>query len=149
MRWIQCLALHCGHTLPCSPSASLPLLPCFLIPRSTVLLKLKIEPHLPLPPCSLPPFLLQEISKREEASGQLSCIQLPVDSSGVRTAHPTPPCSSLSWCLVTHRAAVLILVAVIWGSTWVFWKWFFFGFSFLFFVTLIVESALILSPFLL
>uniref|UniRef100_A0A803V4D7 Voltage-dependent T-type calcium channel subunit alpha n=1 Tax=Ficedula albicollis TaxID=59894 RepID=A0A803V4D7_FICAL len=34
-------------------------------------------------------FQTEEISKREEASGQLSCIQLPVDSSGVRTAHPT------------------------------------------------------------
>uniref|UniRef100_A0A8C3NZ90 Voltage-dependent T-type calcium channel subunit alpha-1G n=1 Tax=Cyanoderma ruficeps TaxID=181631 RepID=A0A8C3NZ90_9PASS len=34
-------------------------------------------------------FQTEEISKREEASGQLSCIQLPVNSSGVRTAHPT------------------------------------------------------------
>uniref|UniRef100_A0A8C6IPT0 Voltage-dependent T-type calcium channel subunit alpha n=1 Tax=Melopsittacus undulatus TaxID=13146 RepID=A0A8C6IPT0_MELUD len=52
-------------------------------------------------------FQTEEISKREDASGQLSCIQLPVDSSGVCT-HSTsyhPPWLSLSWCLVTCRGA--------------------------------------------
>uniref|UniRef100_A0A672UWY7 Voltage-dependent T-type calcium channel subunit alpha n=1 Tax=Strigops habroptila TaxID=2489341 RepID=A0A672UWY7_STRHB len=60
-------------------------------------------------------FQTEEISKREDASGQLSCIQLPVDSSGVCT-HSTshhPPWLSLSWCLVTCCGAVLIVVAVI------------------------------------
>lgn len=102
-------------------SPSLPFLMCFLIwfffnsPFSPAVETVKIEPPLPLPPPSLPPSLLQEISKREDASGQLSCIQLPVDSSGVRTQHIPPPAVvvSLSWCLVTRRGAVLIVVAVV------------------------------------
>lgn len=115
-------------------------------PLSPAVETVKIEPHLPLPPPSLPPFLLQEISKREEASGQLSCIQLPVDSSGVRTAHPTATVlvslvvpGHTPWCC-SHRSSChsfgvyLGILEVV------------FGFSFLF-VTLIVKSALILSPF--
>uniref|UniRef100_A0A8C3PN30 Voltage-dependent T-type calcium channel subunit alpha n=1 Tax=Calidris pygmaea TaxID=425635 RepID=A0A8C3PN30_9CHAR len=53
-------------------------------------------------------FQTEEISKREDASGQLSCIQLPVDSSGVRTQHVPPPAVVVSlvvpghtpWCLM-------------------------------------------------
>lgn len=122
------------HTalLPLPLCSSLPLLLCFWIPHSVLLLKLKTEPHLPLPPCSLPPFLLQEISKREEASGQLSCIQLPVNSSGVRTAHPTHRAclSHGAWshtlCCCSHCNSCHSYG----GLTWVFWKWFFFWFFF-------------------
>lgn len=63
---------------------------------------------LPFPPCPLPhpppSFLLQEITKREAASRQLSCIQLPVDSSVVRNTLAWTPqalsdsCLSLALC---------------------------------------------------
>lgn len=89
--------------------------------KSTFLPAFLPSPHLPSS------FLLQEITKREAASRQLSCIQLPVDSSVVRKiwhehhklclivfspSISLSLCLSLCLCVVSSHIIATVLITI-------------------------------------